>query len=452
MGHFHGVAGPSPDGMKLQDLRPWQRSVVWLLFLGPFFFLSYGYANHTAALHGDVGSLFFAWERQIPFLPWTIVPYWSIDLFYGLSFLCCVNARAVDRHALRLLTAQLISVACFLAFPLRFAFERPPADGLFGALFTALTSFDQPFNQAPSLHISLLVVIWFQFARLPTGWPLRFLTHAWALLIGISVLTTWQHHFIDLPTGAAVGLFCLWLWPEGELATPLRHSEDAGHAKLAAIYGAGALAFLALAYALGDLGWLLAWPAISLLLVAWNYAWAGAAGFQKQAGRQSLAVRWLLAPYILGAWINSRLWTRRHPLPDQIADNVWLGRLPTREQFATGGFVALVDLTAELPAPTIAGNYVGVPCLDLVPAAPQALLAAARAIEEQRRHGPVLVACALGYSRSAAAVAAWLRHSGQHDSLVEAVAQVRRQRPAVVLGPRWLETLTALESARGEST
>ncbi|MBS1160964.1 MAG: rane-associated phospholipid phosphatase protein [Proteobacteria bacterium] len=436
--------------MSLKILRPWQRSVVWLLFLGPVFFLSYGYANQLAATQATAGSLFFAWERQIPFLPWTIVPYWTIDLFYGLSFLCCRNAREVDRHALRLFTAQLISVACFLAWPLRFAFERPPADGLFGALFTALTSFDQPYNQAPSLHIGLLVLIWFQFARLPTGWPLRFLTHAWALLIGISVLTTWQHHLIDVPTGAAVGLFCLWLWPEGELTTPLKRGEDAGHTRLAALYCGGALVFLAAADALGGIAWLLAWPTLALLLVAWNYAWAGAAGFQKQAGRQSLAVRWLLAPYILGVWINSRLWTRRHPQPDLIADNVWLGRLPSRTQFAAGRFAALIDLSAELSAPAIAGNYIGAPSLDLVPASPQALLAAARAIEAQRRHGPVLVACALGYSRSAAAVAVWLRHSGRHSNLDEAIGQVCRQRPSVVLGPLWQKALRALEPALEE--
>jgi protein-tyrosine phosphatase len=111
----------------------------------------------------------------------------------------------------------------------------------------------------------------------------------------------------------------------------------------------------------------------------------------------------------------------------------------------------LVDLTAELPAPAIARNYVGVPCLDLVPVASRALLAAARAIEEQRRYGPVLVACALGYSRSAAAVAAWLRHSGQHGSLDEAIEQVRRQRPAVVLGPCWLAALATMEPVSEEA-
>ena len=100
----------------------WGRSIAWLLFLGPFFFLSYGFSNQIAAERAVTSALFFDWERHIPFLPWTIVPYWSIDLLYGLSFLLCRTRLQVDRHALRLLTAQLISVFFFLLLPLRFVF------------------------------------------------------------------------------------------------------------------------------------------------------------------------------------------------------------------------------------------------------------------------------------------------------------------------------------------
>jgi hypothetical protein len=39
---------------------------------------------------------------------------------------------------------------------------------------------------------------------------------AWSALIGVSVLTTYQRHFFDVPTGALLGLFCVRLWPEGK--------------------------------------------------------------------------------------------------------------------------------------------------------------------------------------------------------------------------------------------
>ncbi len=73
---------------------------------------------------------------------------------------------------------------------------------------------------------------------------------------------------------------------------------------------------------------------MSLGLIKANYVVLGAAGFQKRAdGRLTPAARWLYAPYLAAAWLNSRLWTRTHPQPDLIVDNVSLGRLPTvREQ------------------------------------------------------------------------------------------------------------------------
>ena len=81
---------------------PWQRGVAWLLFLGPFFFISYGFANNMAARWQVSEAHVYDWERHIPFIPWTIVPYWSIDLLYGLSFLLPATRREMDRHALRL--------------------------------------------------------------------------------------------------------------------------------------------------------------------------------------------------------------------------------------------------------------------------------------------------------------------------------------------------------------
>ena len=80
---------------------------------------------------------------------------------------------------------------------------------------------------------------------------------------------------------------------------------------------------------MGGAGLWLLWPAVSLLLVAANYAVFGPEGFQKDGnGRMSLAARLLLAPYLAAAFVNSRSWTRHEPAPVAIADGVWLGRIP----------------------------------------------------------------------------------------------------------------------------
>ena len=423
----------------------WKRGVLWLLLLGPLFFASYGFANWLTAQREDVGSLVFTWESAMPLWPWSIVPYWSIDLLYGLSFLLPATRREMDRHALRLLTAQVICVACFLLWPLRFTFERPELDGFLGWMFDVLMGFDKPFNQAPSLHIALLVVIWVMFARHTRGLLLRGLLHGWMALIGLSVLTTWQHHFIDVPTGALAGWLCVWLWPIEDRSPlhNLRLAREPQRWRLALRYGLGSAICAALAVNLGGAWLWLLWPCASLLLVALNYALFGAAGFQKHAdGSLSSASTWLLAPYLLGAWINSRLWTRQHPQADQVVEGIWLGRVPTVAEAIS--FSAVLDLSAELPVRLPGKTYRNLPLLDLVAPDSEACRQGAELIEQLRQQGPLLVCCALGYSRSATLVAAWLLHSGRAGSVEQAIAMIRAARPRIVLGDAQRKALQGL--------
>lgn len=601
-----GVA--APDDLSVRPPGLWKRAVLWLLLLAPLFFGTYGFATWATAQRADVGSVVFGWEHLIPLWPWTIVPYWSIDLLYGLSLLACATRRELDTHGRRLLTAQAIAVTCFLLFPLRFSVDRPAQDGMFGWMFDVLMGFDKPFNQAPSLHITLLVVLWVCFAAHSRGfWKL--LVHGWFALIGLSVLTTWQHHFVDLPTGVLAGWLCVWLWPDhgpsplarDRGATSLRAGpgwgawpaaqgrnllrtdhgpKDAGAAALAAgtaasapgaaalgpgaaplaagdaplasaqarrrlawRYLAGAVVFAVLACLGGTALWL-AWPALSLGLVALNYAWLGPAGFQKRAdGSLSPAARWLFAPYLLAARINAAWWTRRHPHADAVADGVWLGPLRAWKAGASDAFAAeqdaadayaaveyaanqsatdrdatheyaadeyaadqhatdrdaaheyaadrdaadahaanrdaatpesagvilktaarnalptsqapmfagLVDMTAEIGADPAGRAYATFPVLDLTIPSVATCQAAADAIEQMRQRGPVLVACALGYSRSATAVAAWLLSTGRATSVDDAIAQLQRARPQIVLTAAHRAVLDAVLDAVGDA-
>jgi membrane-associated phospholipid phosphatase len=427
------VGFPS-EGQK----RPWKRAAAWLAVLGPLFFLTYGAANELAALRTDVPSVVFHWERHIPFFAWTIIPYWSIDALYVVSLFLCTSRAGLDTHGRRLLTAQVVAVACFIVFPLKFAWAKPETSGVSGFLFDALASFDKPFNQAPSLHIALLVVLWhLYYKQVPRSW--HWLLHGYFALIGVSVLTTWQHHFVDVPTGALLGLFCLWLWPDN-LPAPLAGAQltrDRARLKLAATYLGGALAFALPAGFLGGWALWLFWPAVSLLLVALAYAALGAAAFQKDGrGVVSPAAGFLLWPYCVAAWINSRAWTRGLPQAVEVAAPVWLGRIPTASGNA---FASVVDLAAELPAPARAARWWAFPALDLVTPAPCLLRAAAGAIEREtvlanKSGGKVLVCCALGLSRSAAALATWLASTGRSRNAAEAIAMVKAVRPEVVLG------------------
>jgi protein-tyrosine phosphatase len=215
-------------------------------------------------------------------------------------------------------------------------------------------------------------------------------------------------------------------------ASAWRYSTDPARQRLALAYLAGAIACAALALAIGGWALWLGWPALSLALVSTFYAGAGADGFQKDAqGRLGLAARWLLAPYLAGAWLNSRWWTRRAPEPVHVADGVWLGRMPARGDL--DAFRGVVDVSAELALPDAPIERRAVPMLDLVAPDPSSLARTAHEIERLRAQGPVLVCCALGYSRSACAVAAWLVWSGRAAGAEEAFARVRSARAEIVL-------------------
>lgn len=403
------------------------RAALWLALLAPFFYSTYGFANWLASTRSHVGSIVFSWEHAIPFLAWTIVPYWSINLFYGLSLLLNDSRRGVDRLAGRYLTAQVVAVTCFILFPLTATFVRPATSGLPGFLFAVLGGFDKPFNQAPSLHIALLVIIWDHWRQRLSG-PLRLLWHSWCFLIGASVLTTWQHHFIDIPTGALLGFFALWLFPaKGELPfAGFRLTADAKAWRLALCYALGAalvLACAAIGIFFSAIALVLLWPALALAVVAFAYAGAGAKVFQKTPdGHVSLASRILLWPYRLAARVNVWAWTRKLPPVVAVTDGVFLGRFPVAGE--ANGFGTVIDLAAELERPLGAPDrWESFGMLDLLPPPTDMLDQAAAAIEPARRQGTVLVCCALGFQRSATVVAEWLVATGRSRT----PAQARKQ-------------------------
>jgi protein-tyrosine phosphatase len=437
MGDFHRLDGRAGEGLILEagklhlpTLPVARRAALWLLFLGPFFYASYGLANYVSSLRDSVTNIAMAWEKAIPFMAWTIIPYWSINAFYVATLFFNTSPHDVDRIAKRYLTCQLIAVACFILFPLRAIFDKPETSGLTGFMFDALGSFDKPFNQAPSLHIALLVIIWDHWRKRFTGWA-GWVWHFWSALIGLSVLTTFQHHIMDIPTGALLGMFALWLFSGEASRTSFSAAEPVGKRrwKIAALYAAGSALFLCLAIVslrLSPLALLWLWPSLALALVAAAYFRLGVAVFQKRAdGGVSLAAFWLLMPYRWGAKVNAWAWTRGIPANACVMKNVYLGRIPKESEI--NGFSTVIDMTGEVLVPKVEGiNVKAFPLLDLAFPPIQTLKLAAQAIQTVQENGKTLVCCALGMQRSAAAAAVWLCKEGHAKNGAQAIAILRR--------------------------
>jgi protein-tyrosine phosphatase/membrane-associated phospholipid phosphatase len=415
-----------------------------MLFLGPFFFWFTVFATGTHRGLPQVPSYYYSWERSLPLIPALIVPYFSIDLFYAGSVFLCRDRRELNHHAYRIVAAILISADGFVAFPLRFSFERPPVEGLNGFLFGILSDFDKPFNQAPSLHVSLLMILWVRYAHYISGIA-RWALHAWFALIGISVLFVYQHHFIDIWTGFVVGVICLYALPEA----PRRWDGfsltcDAQRRRLGFRYLTGALSCAIVAATIQTWAWLLLWPVASLLLVALAYLGAGVAVFQKADGRQSWPARILLMPYLLGAWTSYRLFTLSAPAMHEVIPGVYFGRRPRGGDLAQLASAAVLDLTVEFSAAQGVEPFVyrNIPILDLTTPEPAALSTAVTFIDYHVGARPVYVHCALGFSRSATVIAAWLVRTSRAKTADEALRRLAVLRPGVTWSPAHVAAIT----------
>ena len=339
-------------------------SLCKLALVGALFYTSYGLSNHYAASLAYVPEVAFAWERGIPFWAWTIVPYWSLNLMYAAAFFLCRDACEQNRYVARLVSAQIVATICFMLFPLHFGWPKPPTDGLWGWLFDSLVAFDLPYNQAPSLHIALSIIVGaFYWTRFP---KIRLPILLWQSLIALSVLTTYQHHFIDVPTGALLGWLVLWAIPQhgvspfrrpfdtqGRLKTSeasfceaktnavsfARTSEASfreaktppetrsREIKITILYLAGAVLSALPSLFGGAWLWML-WGSVSLSVVAFAYLTGNVAVFQKQAdGKLSAAATILLLPYLVGVRLNMAYWLSGKAKTARVRDDVLIGSI-----------------------------------------------------------------------------------------------------------------------------
>jgi membrane-associated phospholipid phosphatase len=180
--------------------------------LSALFLIVYGACNWITALRSDVGVFYFQWERMIPFVPFMVLPYLSIDLFFVAAPFLFRDAQALRFYIWRVAAAILAAGVFFLLFPLRFAFPRPAAAGWLGALFDRFRALDAPFNLFPSLHAALLLLLVDAYARHLGGF-VRHVVLVWFILIGLSPLLTHQHHVIDITGGFLLAALTFLLIP-----------------------------------------------------------------------------------------------------------------------------------------------------------------------------------------------------------------------------------------------
>ena len=416
-----------------------QRFLV-LIGLWTLFGMVYPVCNYITSLRAGVYCCCFAWERGLPFVPALFIPYMSIDLFFVLAPFVALTAAELRTYTLRVAVAILLAGTCWLIFPMKYGFDRPPVTGWLGVGFEWFRAMDLPFNQCPSLHIGFLVIMRDLYSRRTRG-RVRLGIDIWFCLIVLSTVLTYQHHVVDLTGGFFLGVLCLYLFPGPPLVQP-----TILNLRVAGYYALGTLAMVGLSFVFLPWSLFLLWPAFSLVSCAAGYMVFGATIFRKQDGRLPLPTWLFMWPVLLGQRLSLAYYARQCRAYDVLTDNLWIGRRlsPAQaRQAIASGVRAVVDLTGEFSEPAVFRglNYLQLSVLDLTAPHRSQIDQAVEFIQQNRRNGIVYVHCKAGYSRTAVIAGAYLLASGEAATPRAAIEMLRRARPTIVIRPEALRAI-----------
>jgi protein phosphatase len=159
----------------------------------------------------------------------------------------------------------------------------------------------------------------------------------------------------------------------------------------------------------------------------------------------------VLATCLLGQYLSLLYYRSQCRSWDEVTPRIWIGgKLGARSanKVLRAGVTAVLDLSAEFSEakPLRKVNYRNIPVLDLTAPTQAQLAEMSEFIANNSRNGAVYVHCKIGYSRSAAAVAAYLIMSGKAKTAEKAFTIIRRVRPSIVIRPEVISALSEFAS------
>ncbi len=402
------------------------------------FTVLYIFSNYYASTVEVVNSIYLPWEQSIPFIEWTIIPYFTSCIFFSLQFLIENNREKLYLLSKRVAFVTIMSTTVFIFFPLANSFTVPEKYfNNFKILFDLLYLMDKPFNQCPSLHVSYILCAWFVIKDKIAGVK-RVLVVIWFIMICFSTLTIFQHHSIDILGSLILMSITIFIFPGNRWGLKNRGLQ------IASVYFLLAVSLFTIMLFTSQ--WYLLYLSISFYSVAVVYYTNNVNFIRKEKGVSSLLYKILFAPYLFGYWFMWAIYKSKKPY-GEVLPNFYFGRRLTdkeSQKLQEVSNVYVVDLSAELLENKYLSknNYFSHPLLDITIASTNNLETTYLTIEKimgaKNPEDKVYIHCTMGYSRSAIIVYLYLTKSLGH-SKEYALDKIKKARPEVIFPSYILE-------------
>ncbi|KMQ59508.1 hypothetical protein ACM46_20705 [Chryseobacterium angstadtii] len=369
------------------------------------FMIVYNFAAWYASEVEKVPSFVFDFEKYIPFLPWSIIPYMTSGIFFCSVFFLCKNQEQLKVLTKRMLFVTVAAGFFFILFPLKFSLPKPQVNAsILNVSFYFLKLFDSPFNQSPSLHIAYAFIFWTLFRELKR---FRTLFMLWLIMLGISTLTTYQHHFIDILSGTILAHISFIIFPYRKNDFRYRNFQVANFYFLSGWILVSAA--LLLDKFSGHLWLIVLWLAAISMIIGYHYQKNRIHFLKNNNGKISLGRKVFYAPYLIIYWMFWKF-LRKNKKPLEIAPRIYISSRPGREDlhfFKINPDTLVYDLSAEMEEiPDLKNKslYRSVPFLDIgtfdVNETRQLVAEITESYSNLPMEGKIFIHCTMGFTRS----------------------------------------------------
>ena len=188
----------------------WRHAVVGVALAVAVYFTSmiYNTLNHGPY----VMFLRTPLDQAMPLVKVFVIPYISLNpvTYVTLVVFLLFRIRIYESAALSMITAFLVSYAFYFFVQSYVARPVVSGDDLLSQLLRDVYRGDNPYNDFPSLHVSIstvLAISWWRFNR-RVGW----VAAVWAAVVIASTQLVHQHYLADVAGGLLVGFGASWIW------------------------------------------------------------------------------------------------------------------------------------------------------------------------------------------------------------------------------------------------